>query len=106
MTGLQPIYTADNVRIAYQFNWSLSVFWHDAPFSDDWLPALQQVTEADGVRIIEHRFVTPTWQPVPHQHAPRVLAARDSSVGERPLAIPRPRPLAEGISTQRRLARE
>lgn len=60
MTGLQPIYTADNVKIAYQLNWSRSVFWHDAPFSDDWLPALRQVTETDGVRILEHRFVTPT----------------------------------------------
>ncbi len=60
MSGLTPIYTADNVKIAYQLNWSLTVFWHDAPFSDDWLPALRQVTEADGVRILEHRFVTPT----------------------------------------------
>ncbi len=60
MSGLTPIYTAENVKIAYQLNWSLSVFWHDAPFSDDWLPALRQVTEADGVRILEHRFVTPT----------------------------------------------
>ena len=68
MAGLLPIYTSDNVKIAYQLNWSLAVFWHDAPFSDDWLPALQQVTEADGVRSLEHRFVTPTLQPVPHQH--------------------------------------
>jgi len=90
MAGPLPIDTAENIQIAYQLSESLSVFWHDAPFSDDWLPALQQVTEADGVRILEQRFVTPTLQPVPHQHAPRVLAVRDSSVCERPLAVPRP----------------
>ena len=47
--------------------------WHEAPFSDDSLPALQQVTETDGVRILEHSFVMPTLQPVPHQHAPEFL---------------------------------
>jgi hypothetical protein len=60
MMGLVPIYTAENIKIADQLNWSLSVFWHEAPFSNDWLPVLQQVTEADGVRILERRFVTPT----------------------------------------------
>ncbi|MBI5758069.1 MAG: hypothetical protein HZA46_06080 [Planctomycetales bacterium] len=83
MAELLPIYTAENLKIACLPNWSLSMIWHDAPFSDDWLPALQQVTEADGVRILEQRFVTPIWQPVPHQHAPRVPAARDSSVGDK-----------------------
>ena len=68
MSGPLPINTAENIKIADQLNGWLSVFWHDAPFSDDWLPALQQVTEADGVRILEHRFVTPTLQPVPHRH--------------------------------------
>ncbi|MEK6258360.1 MAG: hypothetical protein AABP62_07040 [Planctomycetota bacterium] len=42
--GPPPIDTAENIQVAYQFNRSLSVFWYDAPFSTDWLPALQQVT--------------------------------------------------------------
>jgi len=60
MGAPEPIYTAENISIAYQLNWSLSVFWHEAPFSDDWLPALRPVMEADGVRILDHRFATPT----------------------------------------------
>lgn len=60
MARLEPIYKAENIRIAYQLNWSLSVFWRESPFSDDWLLALQSVTETDGVRILEHRFVTST----------------------------------------------
>lgn len=60
MAELLPIYTAENIKIAYQLNWSLSVFWHEAPFSDDWMPALRQITEEDGVRILDHRFVTST----------------------------------------------
>ena len=59
--GAEPLLidTAENIQIAEQLHGSLSVFWHDAPFSDDWLPARRQVTEADEVRILEHRFVTP-----------------------------------------------
>jgi len=60
MPNLQPIYTADNVRIAYQLLWSLSVFWRKPPFTEDWLQELNLIAEADGVRILEHRFATPT----------------------------------------------
>ena len=65
-----PIDTAENIQIADQLNSSLSLFWHDAPFSDDWQPARQRFTEADGLRILEHRFVTPNMQPVSQQHLP------------------------------------
>ena len=52
-----PIYTADNVRLAYELRWSVAVFWtHTAPPPASWLPPLQEVTEPDGVRILEHRF--------------------------------------------------
>ena len=51
------IYTADNVRLAYELRWSVAVFWtHAAPPPASWLPPLQEVTEPDGVRILEHRF--------------------------------------------------
>jgi hypothetical protein len=52
-----PIYTADNVSLAYELRWSVAVFWTDAaPAPPSWLPRLQEATEPDGVRILEHRF--------------------------------------------------
>lgn len=52
----EPIYTIDNCCTAYQLNWSLAIFWkQDAP-PDKWLAALQQATEPDGTRVLEHRF--------------------------------------------------
>lgn len=62
--------------VAYQLNGWLSVFWHEAAILDDWLRVRQHVTEPDGVRILERRFVTPTWPPVPHQHASLVVMSR------------------------------
>jgi REP element-mobilizing transposase RayT len=52
----QPIYTAENCPAAYQLDWSLTVFWHTPPGTEDWLVALQEATEPDGVRILNHRF--------------------------------------------------
>ena len=52
-----PLYTAENISIAYGLRWSLAVFWRlPAPASAAWLPALQDATEPDGVRILEHQF--------------------------------------------------
>jgi REP element-mobilizing transposase RayT len=52
----EPLYTADNVRLAYELRWSVAVFWRQAaPPPTSWLPPLQQATEPDGVRILEHR---------------------------------------------------
>ena len=53
---MEPIYTADNTEPAYQLNWGLTLFWRQTPIPvADWLPALQAVTEADGVRVIKHQ---------------------------------------------------
>ncbi len=60
MPDLSPIYTLDNCRAAYQLNWSLTVFWHQAVSAADWLGALQAATEPDGVRVLEHRFADET----------------------------------------------
>src|SRR5208337_3595514 len=52
-----PIYTAENVRLAYELRWSVAVFWTQAaPTAASWLGPLQDGTEPDGVRILEHRF--------------------------------------------------
>jgi REP element-mobilizing transposase RayT len=55
-----PIYTAANIRCAFQLNWSLSVFWHDAGPGVGWLPELMQLSESAGMRILQHRLATET----------------------------------------------
>lgn len=79
-----PIYTPENCNFAYQLDWSLSVFWRTAPATDAWLPALQQATEADGVRVLRHRFERPdrslflvsTRPAVPVQAIPKSVKGR------------------------------
>ncbi|MGH7140225.1 MAG: hypothetical protein ACREHD_31185 [Pirellulales bacterium] len=47
-----------NSKAAYKLNWSLSVFWNtSAPPAESWYEALGQVTEPDGVRLLEHRVI-------------------------------------------------
>ncbi len=84
MAKPEPIYTADNIKVAYQLLWSLSVFWREPPGTEAWLDDLKPIAEADGVRILEHRFATPTAslfllstrpELIPHE-IPRVIKGR------------------------------
>ncbi|MGE5195367.1 MAG: hypothetical protein ACM3U2_22975 [Deltaproteobacteria bacterium] len=51
---MEPLYTAANVKPAYQLRWSLALFAKSQmPPSDSWLPGLKEVVERDGVRILE-----------------------------------------------------
>lgn len=60
MPDLTPLYTADNCRVAYQLNWSLSVFGRsDFPAAATWINDLKTAVEPDGVRILEHRILQP-----------------------------------------------
>jgi REP element-mobilizing transposase RayT len=53
-----PLYAPDNCRAAFELRWSLSVFWRAAaPSVGNWLDALREATDQDGVRVLEHRFV-------------------------------------------------
>ena len=54
--SIAPIYTADNCKFAYQLYWSLALFWTAPVQSAPWLSELQNVTQADGLRILKHRF--------------------------------------------------
>lgn len=57
--AMQPIYTTANTNPAYQLNWGLTIFWRDGSLpGQTWLQPLQQATETDGVRILQHRFST------------------------------------------------
>lgn len=63
MANPEPTYTADNCHLAYQLNWSLSLFATcEIPDQSEWLEPLREATESDGVRILEF-----------HQAKPRVL---------------------------------
>lgn len=54
MAGLQPIYSAENSRAAYQLNWSLTVFLRQPiPSKSEWLDELSLATEKDAIRILE-----------------------------------------------------
>jgi predicted transcriptional regulator len=55
-----PIYTSENVRVAFQLNWGYSLFWHDAGPGDLWFPKLRELCEAAGLRILSHQLKTPT----------------------------------------------
>ena len=51
---MEPLYAPANVKAAYQLRWSLAVFAKSRlPPAETWLTDLQQVTERDGVRILE-----------------------------------------------------
>ena len=55
----EPIYTAENCNLAYQLNWSLTIFWRAQALDSDWLERLSRAIEPDGIRILNHRLPTP-----------------------------------------------
>jgi REP element-mobilizing transposase RayT len=56
---MQPLYTRDNTKAAYELNWGLTIFWRMTPVPDAiWLAALQSATELDGVRVLKHSLTT------------------------------------------------
>jgi len=56
---MEPLYTPDNTKSAYQLNWGLTLFWRQTPIREQsWLTDLQPATEPDGVRVLKHRFTT------------------------------------------------
>jgi len=57
---VEPIYTVANTRVAYQLNWSYSLFWHEQPSTLEWFAELQEATEADGIRVLNHTFEPPS----------------------------------------------
>jgi hypothetical protein len=54
--SLKPIYTATNCNVAFQLDWSLSIFWRERIGDERWFDALKEETERDGVRLLQHRF--------------------------------------------------
>ena len=55
-TTVQPIYTVENTRPAFQLNWSVCLFGKvDLPPPSTWLDQLNAATKPDAVRILEFR---------------------------------------------------
>jgi REP element-mobilizing transposase RayT len=54
---LQPLYTAANCTFSCPLQWGLSVFWRSPMADAAWLPGVAVECEADGIRILRHRFV-------------------------------------------------
>jgi hypothetical protein len=52
----EAIYTAENCHVAYQLNWSVTLFANRTlPAQTGWFPALAKTTEVGGVRLLECR---------------------------------------------------
>jgi len=56
MTKPEPIYTRENCSFSSPLEWGLTVFWREPIQRDDWFPGLAAATEADGIRLLGHRF--------------------------------------------------
>jgi REP element-mobilizing transposase RayT len=51
---MEPIYTPENSKAAFQLNWSAALFGtREIPAASEWLADLKSATEPDGVRILE-----------------------------------------------------
>ncbi len=52
---LDPIYTPSNCKAAYQLRWSLALFPRQPlPKKEIWLKRLNEVSEPDQIRVLEH----------------------------------------------------
>ncbi len=59
MGTLQPIYTSENCRFAGPLRWGLTVFWRLPIDNASWYPDLSAALEAEGIRVLGHRFSEP-----------------------------------------------
>jgi REP element-mobilizing transposase RayT len=54
------LYTPANTTAAFRLYWSFDLFWRDPPLADSWLPELTTALNLHHVRLLRHRFLTPT----------------------------------------------
>lgn len=60
MSELAPIYTAENCSFSCPLQWGLSVFWRVPQTETSWYDDLSTALEADGIRLLGHRFSQPS----------------------------------------------
>jgi hypothetical protein len=54
-----PLYTRDNCSFSCPLQWGLSVFWREPETDSAWFQELAAANEADGIRLLGHRFEKP-----------------------------------------------
>jgi hypothetical protein len=59
MPAPQPLYTRDNCTFCGPLRWGLTVFWRTPLCDDPWFADLAHALEADGLRVLGHRFQEP-----------------------------------------------
>jgi hypothetical protein len=59
MPTLTPLYTVENCSFCGPLQWGLSVFWRTPEQDSSWFGTLAAATEADGIRLLGHRFSSP-----------------------------------------------
>ena len=56
---MEPIYTAENCTFTFPLQWGLTIFWLQDQNSTEWLDALRESLEPDGIRVLSHRLLDP-----------------------------------------------
>ncbi len=59
MANPEPIYSRENCSFSCPLEWGLTAFWREPIRRDDWFSGLAAATEADGIRLLGHRFEEP-----------------------------------------------
>ncbi len=52
MASLQPLYTSDNCKFAFQLRWGVTIHWREAVPESAWLGPLQDSLLKDEIRIL------------------------------------------------------
>jgi REP element-mobilizing transposase RayT len=59
MANLEPLYTRANCSFAGPLRWGLTVFWRTPVTEALWLHDLSRAVQADGLKLLGHRFQEP-----------------------------------------------
>ncbi len=54
--SLQPIYTLENVKFAYQLRWGVTIHWQTPVHESFWLEQIRGLLENEGIRILSTRW--------------------------------------------------
>ncbi len=60
MPALTPIYTAENVKFAYQIRWAMTLFTSGTRPMESTLDPVVSALELDGIRVLSHRYAEPS----------------------------------------------
>ena len=53
---MEPIYSAENCKFSYPLQWGLTIFWLREQIDAEWLDALRNSLEPDGIHVLSHRW--------------------------------------------------